>query len=60
VLESMIVQYSARSVFQTRVPNLILDIIIASKYKVLILLRQCREIVGLEVVGWVGPTERRL
>jgi hypothetical protein len=46
VLESMMVQYSAPGVFQTRLPYRKLGVIIASKYEVLIVLGQFRGILG--------------
>jgi hypothetical protein len=60
VLESMIVQYWASGVCQSRVPSLMLGIRVASKYKVPFVLGQCREILGLEVVRWAGRTQRQL
>jgi hypothetical protein len=42
VLESMIVQYSAPGVCQTRVPYRMLGVRVASKYEVLVILGQCR------------------
>jgi hypothetical protein len=49
----MILQYSAPGVCQTRVPHLMLGVIIASKYEVLIVLGQCREILGEKwSAGW--------
>jgi hypothetical protein len=40
VLESMTVQYSAPGVCQTRVPHLVLGVIVASKYEALAVLGQ--------------------
>jgi hypothetical protein len=36
VLESIIVQHSALGVYQTRVPQFVLGVVITGKYKVLI------------------------
>jgi hypothetical protein len=46
VLDSTMMEYSASGIFLTRVPHLLLGIIIANNYEVLVVLGQGREILG--------------
>jgi hypothetical protein len=53
MLEGMTVQNSAPGVCQTRIPHLIIGVIIARKYKMLIVLGQCHEFLGEKgSTGW--------
>jgi hypothetical protein len=57
VFESMVIQYSASSICQTRVPHHMLSVIIARKYRVNFTGSVSWDL-GQEVAGWVGHLHR--